>query len=127
VLLFRSGNPVRIIPAAPRRESARAASVVAVRVVLVLVFGGERRRGVLLVDRSCLLIHLRRIWNRAMRLRRQLQQRQLRLWPLRRKDKQEQNELLLLIPLVVRASGGIGSPARAESNSHVCQCVTGPA
>jgi len=54
--------------------------------------------------------------------------------PLRRKDKQEQNEEerveeegLVVIPLVVRASGGIGSPAQAESNSLVCLCVTAPA
>jgi hypothetical protein len=57
------------------------------------------------------------------------------VWPLRRKDKREQNEeerveeglLLLVNSLEVRASGGIGSPAQAESNSHVCQCVTAPA
>jgi hypothetical protein len=62
-LLFRCGNLVRNIPAVPRRESARAASdvVVVVVVVVVLVFGGVRRRGVFLVDRSCLLIRLRRI------------------------------------------------------------------
>jgi len=70
-LLFRYGNLVRnIIPAVPRRESARASSVVVVvrvarevRAVLVLAlaFGGVRRQGMLLVDRSCLLIRLRRI------------------------------------------------------------------
>ena len=59
-LPFRYGNPVRIIPVVPRWESARAASVV-VRAVLVLMFGEERRQGVFLVDRSCLLIRLRRI------------------------------------------------------------------
>ena len=62
-------------------------------------------------------------------------QLQLLLWPLRRKDKQEQNEeervekeegLLLLIPLAVRASGGIGSPVQGESSSRVCQCATVP-
>lgn len=69
-LLFRYGNPVRNIPAVPRRESARAFSVAVVHVVravqtvlvlaLALVFGGVRRRGMLLVDRSCPLIPLRR-------------------------------------------------------------------
>jgi hypothetical protein len=49
-LLFRYGNPVRnIIPVVPRRESARASSVVAVvrvaRAVLVLALAfGEMRR-----------------------------------------------------------------------------------
>jgi hypothetical protein len=65
VLLFRYGNPVRNIPAVPRRESARAFSVVVVVVVVrevrALAFGGVRRPGVLLVNRSCLLIRLRRI------------------------------------------------------------------
>jgi hypothetical protein len=62
-----------------------------------------------------------------------MRQRQLLLWPLRREDKQEQDEeervevvvVVVVVPLAVRASGGIGSPAQAaESNSHVCQCVT---
>jgi hypothetical protein len=68
-------------------------------------------------------------------MRRQLQLQQLLLWPLGRKDKQGQNEeerveglVVVVIPLAVRASGGIGSPAQAaESNSHVCQRVTAPA
>jgi hypothetical protein len=61
-----------------------------------------------------------------------MRRRQLLLWPRRREDKQEQKgeervaEVLVVISLVVRASGGIGSPAQAESNSHVCQCVTAP-
>jgi hypothetical protein len=69
-LLFRYGNPVRNIPAVPRRESARASSAVVVLVlvrevravlVLELVFGEVRRRGMLLVDLSCLSIRLRGI------------------------------------------------------------------
>ena len=62
-LPFRYGNPVRILTAVPRRGSARAVFVAVVRamLVLVVVFGGKRRRGVSLMDRSCLLIRLRRM------------------------------------------------------------------
>jgi hypothetical protein len=56
-----------------------------------------------------------------------MRRRQLLLWPRRREDKPEQKEgLVVVISLAVRASGGIGSPAQVESNSHVCQCVTAP-